>query len=211
MVSRVTYRPFDENDFNELATILQDTWHTHVPSPGYGFLEACCDLAHSLAISTFSQVALIDEAPRGIVLARPGSRHTIMDERWHRAWADYCHQMQLAEPQAAAAYDSTVKMMDRTNARLLQSSGLAGSTEITLLAVDKTARGLGIGGVLLDAVTTYLASHGADRAFMYTDTDCTWPFYEHHGFKRAGSYRAKREERKLIPKEMYIYGLDLSA
>ncbi len=47
MVSRVTYRPFDEDDFEDIATILQEAWHTEVPSPEYGYLEACNDLSYS--------------------------------------------------------------------------------------------------------------------------------------------------------------------
>ena len=58
---------------------------------------------------------------------------------------------------------------------------------------------MGIGSVLIDAATTYLTEEGARQAFLYTDTDCTWQFYEHHGFKRAGTYRSTREERRLLP------------
>ena len=53
MVSRVTYRPFDEGDFEDIAAIIQEAWHTEVPSPEYGFLEACNDLSYSLSISPF--------------------------------------------------------------------------------------------------------------------------------------------------------------
>lgn len=212
MVSRVTYRPFDEDDFNTLATILQGLWHTHVPSPGYGFLEGCADLAHYLSISTFSQVVLIDDQPSGIVLARSDNdRHASGNKHWQEAYADYLHQMELADEKAAKSYGCTIDAMDRTNARLLEKSGFSIDNEVTLLAVAPEARGLGLGTVLLDAATTYLASHGANRAFIYTDTDCSWQFYERRGLKRAASHRANREERKYIPKEMYVYGLDLSA
>ena len=83
--------------------------------------------------------------------------------------------------------------------------------QITLLAVSETTRGMGIGSVLLDAAASYVSSRGARGAFLYTDTDCSWKFYERRGLKRAAAYRASREERKLLPREMYLYGLDLSA
>ena len=119
--------------------------------------------------------------------------------------------MRELEPEAAAAYWHGVQLTESKNDSLLAKSGYAGSTEITLLAVSSSARGMGIGSVLVDAATTYLTELGADRAFLYTDTDCTWQFYEHHGFKRAGTYRSTRDERRLLPREMYVYGLDLSA
>lgn len=211
MVSRVSYRPFDEGDFNEIAIILQEAWHDAVaPTPGYAFLEACCDLAHSLSISTFSQVALIDGAPRGIVLARSNSLRVPVAGRWQRACEDFYKQMAATEPHAAASYHHFISSMDRVNEKLLRKSGLPDSNEITLLAVSESARGLGIGGVLLDAVASYLASHGAQQAFLYTDTSCAWPFYEQYGLKRAAAHKATRDERKVLPKEMYLYGLDLT-
>lgn len=183
----------------------------HAPSPEYAFLEACCDLAHCLSISTFSQVALIDGEPRGIVLARSNSLRVPISGRWQRAHEDFSQQMKASEPQAAEKYRRYMDSMDQVNARLLKKSGLPDANEITLLAVSSTARGLGIGGILLDAVSSYLASRGAQQAFLYTDTTCSWPFYERHGLKRAAEYHSTRDERKFLPKEFYLYDLDLSA
>lgn len=211
MVSRVTYRPFEEEDFEELAAILQETWHTEVPSPEYGFLEACNDLSYSLSISTFSQVALVDDKPCGIVLACPDTSRVGAHKRWFVISKEYFRRMRELEPEAAAAYWRGIQLTEAKNDKLLHDSGYAGSTEITLLAVSSSARGMGIGSVLIDAATTYLTEAGANRAFLYTDTDCTWQFYESHGFKRASTYRSTREERHLLPRELYVYGLDLSA
>lgn len=211
MVSRVTYRPFEEDDFEEIAAILQEAWHTEVPSPEYGFLEACNDLSYYLSVSPFSQVALVDDKPCGIVLACPATSRVRAHKRWFVMSREYFRRMRELEPEAAAAYWKGVQLTEAKNDKLLNDSGYAGSTEITLLAVSAAARGMGIGSVLIDAATTYLTEAGANRAFLYTDTDCTWQFYESHGFKRAGSYRSTRDERRLLPKEMYIYGIDLSA
>lgn len=209
MVSRVTYRPFDEDDFNEIAAILQDAWHSGAPSPGYAFLEACCDLSHSLSISTFSQVALIDGSPRGIVLARSNSLRVPVSGRWRRSEEDFLEQMEASDPHACAAWGHFVAAQDHAYEGLLDKAKVPSANEITLLAVSSAARGLGIGGVLLDAASSYLASHGAARAFVYTDTDCDWPFYEKHGLKRAAAHRATRDERKILPKELYLYTLNL--
>ena len=211
MVSRVTYRPFEEDDFEAIAAILQEAWHAEVPTPEYGFLEACNDLSYSLSISAFSQVALIDDKPCGIVLACPSASRVRAHKRWFIMSKEYFRRMRELEPEAAADYWKGIQLTEAKNDKLLNDSGYAGSTEITLLAVSSSARGMGIGSVLIDAATTYLTEAGASRAFLYTDADCTWQFYESHGFKRAGTYRSTREERRLLPREMYVYGLDLSA
>ena len=151
MVSRVTYRPFEEEDFEELAAILQQTWHNEGPSPEYGFLEACNDLSYSLSISTFSQVALVDDKPCGIVLACPDPSRPRSNKRWFTISKDYFRRMRELEPEAAAAYWHGVQLTESKNDSLLAKSGYAGSTEITLLVVSSSARGMGIGSVLVDA------------------------------------------------------------
>lgn len=45
MVSRVLYRPFDTEDFDAIALILQQLWHNNSDNDEYNRLEAACDLA----------------------------------------------------------------------------------------------------------------------------------------------------------------------
>lgn len=211
MVSRVTYRPFEEDDFEDLAEIIRMEWYGYLPTAEIGLLAAKNDLAYMISISTFSQVVLVDGTARGIVLARPGGKRATINSRWRIISENYLRQMRELSPVDAAELWETIELQHAKNDKLLEKSGFAGSGEISLLAVSNSARGLGLGSVLIDAATSYLASTGARKAFLYTDTDCTWNFYEHHGFKRAGTYRSTREERRLLAKEMYVYGLDLSA
>lgn len=210
MVSRVIYRPFDEDDFNAIAAILQAAWHTDAPTPGYAFLEACADLAHSLSVSTFSQIALIDNVPRGIVLARGTNLAVPVSSRWQRAEEDFLEQMLISEPDAAKDYLQMTELMRDIRMTMLRDNGMDEANEITLLAVSEEAQGLGIGTVLLDASASYLASRGANRAFLYTDTDCNWQFYENHGLMRAASHHVHREQRRLLPRDLYVYTLDLT-
>ena len=209
MVSRVSYRPFDEGDFDALAEVLRESWHADAATPEYGLAEAKNDLAYSLAISTFSQVALIDGEPRGIVLSGPAAAREHPGKRWADASEEFFAQMRELDPKAAESYARFVALANTKNNTLLEKSALAGSHEITLLAVSESARGMGIGSVLIDAATSHLASHGYSAAHLFTDTDCTWQFYEHCGFKRAGAYRSAWDERRTLPREMYLYGIEL--
>lgn len=210
MVSRVIYRPFDEDDFDAVAAILRSIWHTDAPTPGYASLEACADLAHCLSISTFSQVALIDNEPRGIALARRGNPAAPISGRWRRAEGAFMGRMRLSEPAAAERYRKMTRLTGQFDADMLKSCKLPDTDEITLLAVDKGARGLGMGSVLFDAAASYLAACGAERAFLYTDTDCDWEFYERRGLERTASHHVHREQRNLLPRELYLYTLDLT-
>ena len=49
------------------------------------------------------------------------------------------------------------------------------------------------------------------RDSLYTDSNCSWKFYELHGFKRTATHRANREERRhAMPRESFLYELDLT-
>lgn len=206
MVSKVLYRPFEESDFDEIARIMQAQWHASEAAAGaYNFLEACDDLAYCLSLSTFSQVALVDDAPRGIVLARAGEADGAWVSRWQAASEDFMEQMHAIDPAALARYRSFIDATVRINDRLVEQSAVDTASEVTLLVVDKTARGLGIGSVLFDAARDHVAAEGLPYAYLATDTDCDWKFYEAHGMKRVARYRTTRDERKLLPREMYLY------
>ncbi len=142
MVSRVLYRPFDTEDFDAIALILQQLWHNNSDNDEYNRLEAACDLAYCLSSSTFSQVAVIDGQARGIALARAGqSSGATVKEHWLDTERALLSQMRELEPDACAEYLSFVRATIRTNNRLLESSPLPHDNEVTLLAVDRDVHG----------------------------------------------------------------------
>lgn len=158
MVSRVLYRPFDTEDFDAIALILQQLWHNNSDNDEYNRLEAACDLAYCLSSSTFSQVAVIDGEARGIALARAGQNSGVaINEHWMDTERALLSQMRELEPDACAEYLSFVRATIRTNNRLLESSPLPHDNEVTLLAVDRDVHGLGVGTVLLDAAVSHLS------------------------------------------------------
>lgn len=211
MVSRVLYRPFEEDDFDVLAEILQLQWHTKTENDVFNYLEACDDLAYCLSTSTFSQVALVDGAPRGIALARSGDPESAWSQRWLSASKDFLGQMERLDAQGLARYRAFIDEADRINTQMIREGGVDASSEVVLLAVAESARGLGIGSVLFDAAVDYVAACGHASTYLVTDSTCDWKFYEKRGLRRAAHHRATREERRLVPRDMYVYDIDLTA
>lgn len=213
-MAKVLYKPFEDSDFEPLAEIVREFWHSDsdLPSREYALAEASYDLAYLLGKSTFSQVALVDGVPSGIILARADDAHAAPLAHWAKTAASLDRTMQETEPAAHTRFHAWYDLMANINAGLSAQCDVPEQNEVTLLAVSADAQGLGIGTVLFDAVSSYFASLGELKVYLYTDAGCSWPFYERHGMKRLISYRPNREERSLsLPREMYVYGMDLSA
>lgn len=82
---------------------------------------------------------------------------------------------------------------------------------LTLFAVDENCRGFGVGLKLLAGLMDYLNAQNTSRIYLYTDTTCSYEFYEHRGFERL-------EEQKLLmtrdgqpfQMDVFLYGYSLS-
>lgn len=206
----ICYRPFETPDFDALAEILQPLWHTRSSIERYNFLEACDDLAYCLSVSNFTQVALVDGVPGGVVLARGGSVDTAWAARWQGAARGYLEQMDALDAHSARRYQAHIDLSCRIGDDLVAACGAPAESEVTLLAVHGAARRRGIGATLLEAAAAHLAASGQARLYLSTDTECNWAFYERQGLTRLAAHRASADERELLPEETYLYGLDLA-
>jgi ribosomal protein S18 acetylase RimI-like enzyme len=75
--------------------------------------------------------------------------------------------------------------------------------EICFLAVDSTVQGKGIGSCLLKRLEEL---ERGKRIFLYTDSNCTYQFYERKGFKRVEEKEIKLEiHGKEVPLVCYLY------
>lgn len=75
------------------------------------------------------------------------------------------------------------RQYDEANRQMLAAYGKPADAEICLMAVNPKLQGQGIGSALLHE----LERRGRGRhVCVYTDDDCDYSFYEHHGFHCVG-------------------------
>lgn len=83
-------------------------------------------------------------------------------------------------------------------------------SEINLFIVSKELRGKGYGRKLMDNYVEFCKSHALDTAFLWTDLDCSFSFYEKYGFKLYKKfYHDQLSSRQREGDNGMIYYLDI--
>lgn len=182
MNTPITFREYQNQDFNALADIVRKTWkYDEFCSPraaralGRIYLNSC------LANQTFTQVALRNGVPSGIIMCK--------NMQTYRPRLKY--RLRLAGSIAAflmskdgRAASRLYKDIDRIDRDLLDNCKETYDGEIAFFAVDSECRGLGIGKQLFEAALRYMEKQQIRRFFLFTDTSCNYGFYEHQGLVR---------------------------
>lgn len=73
--------------------------------------------------------------------------------------------------------------------------------ELSLFAVDPNANGKGIGTKLLSELSR---RYSGKHVYLYTDSNCTYQFYEHRGFIRGYAVRAHEPSQPIDQKMTYF-------
>ncbi|EOB3456687.1 GNAT family N-acetyltransferase [Enterococcus hirae] len=110
--------------------------------------------------------------------------------------------MAVAAKGRADIYDEANKAMLNEYLKVNNPDG-----EICLLAVDPTIHGKGIGTLLLKELSR--REYGK-LIYLYTDSNCSYQFYEHQGFKRSSEKEIQMEiGDKGIPLTCLLYSKQL--
>lgn len=214
-MTAVEYRELLPEDADALGAILGVTWHADEAGEGgeggaalaaVQALYGLVDFAQYAQRHTFAQVAVMGGKPVGVVMVRAGKADEAVQERW-RVVAAEARQRLVALGESLADFDAFFRAMDGVDARLLEESGCDERFELVLFAVGPETRGHGVGTKLLAAAQDYLRAQGAKQAFLFTDTDCTWEYYERRGMRRAAERTS--EPNEPLPDGMFVYEMQL--
>lgn len=116
---------------------------------------------------------------RGVLLAHLDDSPVLPRSLWRTAYTRvFGWLLKTFAPDSNSSYDSANRAMLKEYKKKYNPDG-----EIVFFAADPTARGKGIGTRLLDAFSQ-VAAHR--EIYLYTDSNCSYQFYERRGFERVG-------------------------
>lgn len=186
-MTKIQYRPYQPQDADAVKAIINQafTIDRFVKEPRLldGALEVY--LRDCLLKSTYAQVAVRDGRAVGILMGRVTGRERLpgrLGNRLRHAW-----NMAKTAVLGITEYKSLIQIFafDTVYANLRNIATAPTTDELTLFAVDASTRGHGVGKHLFDAYMGHLREHGREDFYLYTDTRCTYGFYEKQGMTRA--------------------------
>lgn len=90
----------------------------------------------------------------------------------------------LASSENGRIFERYYNCYHRLNETILSRSGEKFDGEITFFAVTPESRGLGIGKRLISGLMDYFRKNDVGPVYIFTDTFCSYGFYDKMGFER---------------------------
>lgn len=203
-MEKLTLRTFEKGDTEAAVEIIRRTWHyDRFCNPGTARRLAKIFLLSCLANQTYTGAALQGDRLVGLIMGKDAGKHRTPAGCALKLAAEVVRLFLSAEGRKVMKLFGGVRRID---AELLRESGMEYQGEISFFAVAEEARGSGIGKLLFQHALGYMKRQGVDRFFLFTDTSCSYGFYEHQGLcrrvKKTCVFRADGRKETM---EFYIY------
>ena len=184
MNEQIALRPYRNTHRKALEAIVRETWkYDRFCSPRTARRLARVYLNSCLANQTFAQVAEVDGVPAGIILAKDISHHRPpLSLRLRGLWS----AATLALSPEGRRVSAIFPHVQAVNRDLLAACPHRYQGELVFFALREAFRGKGLGRKLFQAAVEYMRAQGIPAFYLFTDTSCNYPFYEHLGLRRVG-------------------------
>ena len=147
--------------------------------------------------------AYVNDAFVGVLLAEIKGEVKRYYSRWRACYVGFFDWLQhLVAGDGVETYDKVNQKMLRV---LCENSTPDG--ELIFLAADPGSKIRGIGTALLSELEK---DENGKLVYLYTDNACTYQFYEHRGFVRAGEQHVELNlGKKKVPLTCFLYAKKL--
>ena len=204
----IVFEDYNKSHSEKLFDIIRKTWnYDQFASPKIARKLSIIFLYSCLAQQTFTKVALIDNVPVGVIMARNKSKEK---SNIKYKLKQFMAILSLLIHKEGRQTSKIFKGVSDTDAVLLNEANRDYSGELVFFAVDSDCRGMGLGQKLFSKAKEYMKSDGMNDFYLFTDTTCNFGFYEHNGMTRRGEKREQVEvDGQKADMKFFIYDFDL--
>lgn len=203
-MNAVIYRPYKRQDFKAVSSIINIIWkHESYYSPKTAVRLSEAYLRLFLTEQTFTQVALADRKPIGIIMGNHIRRHRCpLVLRLQAGWSVLVLSM-TAEGRRSWRF---LEEIDRIYAALLSGQPQEYKGELSFFAIHPDYHGQGIGRELFSRFCMYMERENIQHFYVFTDTSCNYGFYENTNMFRRGTKRVKlKVNHRLEEFSFFLY------
>jgi predicted N-acetyltransferase YhbS len=188
-MTNIVYRPYQPQDAEDIKKIINEAFYIHRYVTGRLVLDSALEiyLRERLLASTWTRVAVQDGRVVGVIMGQVDGQPRL-GGRFTNRLLTLAHMLRagvLGLPQWKSMRQYFA--FDRVYGELRKKTPDPLTDELTLFAVDSSTRGLGIGKTLYRDYLDHLRSLGRSDFYLYTDSLCTYQFYEKQGMTRTAS------------------------
>ena len=181
-------RDFVEDDFEAVVSnVMPPEWDVRGETPDEIRAHRSMGLAGVLSQTSYRRVAVNDGEVVAVLFASLEGCVPADGDSWRQVRDEAFETLRQgsAAAQVALAYE---KGVEQVHAELVSAATepLPGD-EVILFATSPTARGMGAGTLLMDEFAQHCDRRGDEAFWLMTDDDCTWDWYDRHGFERVAS------------------------
>lgn len=182
MNGQIILREFQKSDRTALEEVVREAWHyDKFCSPKTAKKMSHVYLNNCLTNQTFTQVALIDGVPVGIIMGKNIEKHKCPLSFRMRLIASIISLYISKEGRQISKIFECVNGIDK---ELLSRCGKEYKGELAFFAISEKCRGKGLGKQMFQKAVEYMRSQNIPEFYLFTDTSCNYPFYEHLGMTR---------------------------
>lgn len=184
MNSRIYFREYKKEDDPYLEDIIRKTWQYDMfCSKEVAKRMARLYLASCLSNQTFTMVALLEDKPAGIIMAKSIKDYKKSLKYLLPQLTSGIKMFMSSEGRKVAGMFEGISDLDKN---LLEERNKNFDGEVAFFAVNEKCRGTGIGKSLFKMAMDYFKIAKVDSFYLYTDSSCNYGFYEHQGLERCG-------------------------
>ena len=180
--NNIVIREWKNEDAKDVIEIINHTWWEGSMSDRSTHLISTAFLRECLMDQTFIRVAERNGKILGVIMGCDRRNHHATFTERLQYWLSALSIIMDSEARALTNEGESEEELHR---KLLEMGGNRNyDAEVTFFIVSEEARGLGIGGKLFGALEEYFRSIHVKSWYVFTDTDCSYEFYEHKGAVR---------------------------
>lgn len=182
MSEQIILREYQKADHKALENVVREAWkYDRFCSPKTAAKMAKVYLNSCLTNQTFTRVAEINGEPVGIIMGKDIQNHKCPISLRIK-WIQSIVSLYISrEGREISKIFECVQGIDK---ELLSSCNKQYQGELAFFAISEKCRGKGLGRKLFQTVVDYMKSKGIFEFYLFTDTSCNYPFYEHLGLTR---------------------------